>query len=207
MKQVPLVPLAPLAFALILTAVACSPGETPDESAPSAEAPTGVVDSVFPMDVMVARFRAEIPEPGRLSGGAHSRDALVEGVVRALEEADTLAFERMAVTLPEWAWLYYPTSAQARPPYELPPGMAWLQVQQGNRTGVLRALERFGGQALDYRGYACGAEPTLEGENRVWVGCLVTLGRDGEEPTPVRLFSAILERDGRFAVLSYANDF
>jgi hypothetical protein len=159
------------------------------------------------MDVMLGRFRAEIQEPEGFAGAADSRDALVARVVRALELADTAAFEEMAVTLPEWAWLYFPTSVQAQPPYELPPGMAWLRVQHDNRTGVLRALGRLGGRTLDYRGHTCEPEPAVGGDNRVWVGCLVTLGRDGEEATPIRLFSAILERNGRFAILSYANDF
>lgn len=201
-----------LAVFVSLTTGACALGEAPAQDAPateapSTEAPTPVVDSVFPMDVMLTRFRADIPEVRTMTSGANDRDALVARVVRALQEADTSAFEPMTVKLTEWAWLYFPTSAQARPPYELPPGMAWLQVQQGNRVGVLRALERFGGQRLDYRGYTCAPEPTVEGENRLWVGCLVTVGRDGEEPVRIRLFSAILERNGRFAVLSFANDF
>ena len=186
---------------------ACAPGDAPEAAGSAPGAPANVVDSVFPMDVMLTRFRADIPEATAVSGGTETRDALVAGVVDALQNADTMAFESLALPLAEWAWLYYPTSAQAQPPYELPPGMAWLQLQQANRTGVLRALERLGGQSLGYQGYTCDPEPTVEGENRLWIGCLVTLVRSGEEPMAIRLFSSILERDGRFVVLSYANDF
>ncbi|GMV08205.1 MAG: hypothetical protein AMXMBFR53_44800 [Gemmatimonadota bacterium] len=186
---------------------ACAPGDQPDPGAAASEAPAGVVDSVLPMPVMMERFRTGLPEPVALAGGEESRDALVERVVRALQAADTAAFEGVTVGLSEWAWLYYGTSAQARPPYELPPGLAWVQLQENNRSGVLRALERLGGKALDYRGYACDPEPTVEGENRVWIGCLVTLAVDGGEAAPLRLFSAILERGGHFKVLSFANDF
>lgn len=204
----PPIPTLSLLLALALNAGSCTRGDTaPADDRTEVQTPAPVVDSVFPMEMMLARFRADIPEVPAMTSGAGDRDALVTTVVQALQEADTSAFEPMTVTLGEWAWLYFPTSLQAQPPYELPPGMAWLQVQQGNRVGVLRALERFGGQALDYQGYACSPEPTVEGANRVWVGCLVQLGRNGEEATPVRLFSAILERDGHFAILSFANDF
>jgi len=196
-----------LALAAALAVGACAPGDQTDAGETAPEAARGVVDSVLPMPVMMERFRTGLPEPTRLAGGEDSRDALVERVVRALAEADTAAFEGFTVGLSEWAWLYYATSAQARPPYELPPGLAWVQLQENNRKGVLRALERLGGKALDYRGYACDAEPTVEGENQVWIGCLVTLGVDGGEPTPLRLFSALLERDGLLKVLSFANDF
>jgi hypothetical protein len=201
------VPTPALAVALALAVGACAPEAGPANGAAPLETPATVVDSVLPMQVMLDRFRADVPEPRSLRGATDTRDELVARVVRALEQADTAAFVEMAVSLPEWAWLYYPSSLQARPPYELPPGMAWLAVQNNNRTGVLRALERFGGRPLTYGGYTCTEEPTVEGENNVWVGCLVTIGRQGEEPMPIRLFSAILERDGRFAILSYANDF
>ena len=95
----------------------------------------------------------------------------------------------------------------AKPPYELPPALAWFQLQETNRKGALRALRELGGHELDYRGYTCGPEPSVEADNRVWTGCLVTVGRDGDAPIPLKLFGAILERDGRFAVLSYDNDF
>jgi hypothetical protein len=205
-------PFPPLAFALLLSSLtACGDARGGHEANPAdtvaTAQPAGVVDSVFPMSVMLERFRAGIAEPAGLTSGADGRDALVEAVVRAMEASDTAAFERLAVSMAEWAWLYFPTSVQAGPPYELPPALAWFQLQEGNRIGLLRALERLGGRKLDYRGYTCDPEPTVEGVNRVWIGCMVTLGRDGEEPAPVRIFSAILERDGRFAILSFANDF
>lgn len=198
---------AALILALALAVGCCAPWDAPRGGGTSARPSPSVIDSVFPIDVMLDRFRVDIPEARELSSGASSRDSLVERVVRALVGADTLAFEELTVDLSEWAWLYYPTSAQALPPYELPPGMAWLQVQQNNRTGVLRALQRLEGQALEYQGYSCDPDPTVEGENTIWVGCLVTLARADQGPTAIRLFSSILERNGQFAVLSYANDF
>jgi hypothetical protein len=165
-----------------------------------------VVDSLVPIDVALEHFRDGLPKPEGLGGGAGHRDTLVRRVIDALQASDTMAFERLAVNRAEWAWLYYPTNVLAKPPYELPPALAWFQLQGGNRKGVFRALREFGGHRLDYRGYRCNPEPTVEGENRIWIGCTVTLGRDGGAPVAIQLFSALLERGGRFAVLSYDND-
>ncbi len=201
------VPALPLLLPL-LACLACE-GRTPRPEATAAgeSPPTGVVDSVLPMDVALDRFRADLAEPDRLRSGADTRDALVQGVIDALAANDTAAFERLAVDRAEWAWLYFPTSTVARPPYELPPALAWFQLQERNRRGVLRALRELGGHEIDSRGYACDPEPTEEGANLLWTGCTVTLSRDGGEPVTIRLFGAILERDGRFAVLSFTNDF
>jgi hypothetical protein len=178
------------------------------EAAPevATDAPAGVIDSILPMDAAIRRFRADVAEPAALDG-PRTRDALVEQVVEALRANDTLAFVELAVDRAEWAWLYYPTALVAQPPYELPPGLAWFQLQEGNRKGVFRALREYGGTALTYDGYTCGPEPGVEGENRIWTGCRVVVGRPGETPHPIRLFASLIERAGHFAVLSYDNDF
>ena len=206
-----------VAAALLVVLGACA-GEASDDAigdepladlppaAAGDPAPAGVVDSVFPMEVMIARFREGLDEPAGLEHGTTTRDALVERLVAALQASDTAAFETVAVDRAEFAWLYFPTSPVAQPPYELPPGLAWFRMQEGNRKGVFRALREFGGRTLDLHGYQCPAEPQVEGANRVWVGCVVQIAREGETVS-LRLFESILERDGRFAVLSYANDF
>jgi hypothetical protein len=200
--------LAPSLLTLALTA--CQESRQPAERSNVGQASEGtsggVVDSVIPIAVALERFRADLPPPAVLQSGAPTRDALVRQVVEALEAADTAAFEPLAVNRAEWAWLFYPTSALAQPPYELPPALAWFQRQEQSRKGVLRALREFEGHALEYGGYSCDPDPTIEATNRSWTGCRVTLSRDGGEPLTLRLFGGILERDGRFAILSYAND-
>ena len=192
---------------LALVLAACSPGDrAADEPTPDV-APAVVVDSVMPMDVALARFREGLIEPSALQGGAASRDELVEGIVRALEASDTAAFESLAVDRAEFAWLYFPDAPIARSPYELSPSLAWFRLQEGNRQGVFRALRDFGGRDLGYQGYRCAVTPVQEGENRLWTGCLVALTNGPAGAASVPLFASILERGGRFAVLSYGNDF
>jgi hypothetical protein len=192
---------------LIIVLVACERSAPEGEVATASDEVVHVVDSVIPMDVALGRFRADLSEPSGLHSGAASRDELVSRMVQALESNDTTAFEGLAVDRAEWAWLYFPTNVLSKPPYELPPALAWFQLQEANRKGVLRALRELGGHEIDYRGYECSAEPTVEGDNRLWTGCRVTLARDGTEQVTLRLFGSILERDGRFAVLTFDNDF
>lgn len=206
--------LAVFLFALAVSFTGCG-GDAPPaadampatDTASTTPAQPQVVDSVLPMEVALDRFRADLEEAAALTSGAGTRDALVQDVIDALEANDTTAFEKLAVSRAEWAWLYFPTSPVAHPPYELPPGLAWLQLQEGNRKGVLRALRELGGHDVDYKGYTCDPEPKQEGDNTLWTGCRVTLSRDHGEVVTIGLFGAILERDGRFAVLSFANDF
>ena len=196
-----------LPFLLVLAVAACERDAPVAEDEANATTNAATVDSVLPMPVMLERFRAGLVQPQRMTSGAATRDELVERIVTALERSDTMAFEPLAMGVEEFAWLYYPTAPTAQPPYELPPGVAWLQIQQRNRDGVLRALREFGGMDLSFGGYRCAAEPTSEGENRMWNDCVVTLARAGEPARELRLFGTILERDGRFAVVSFTNDF
>lgn len=196
-----------------VTVAACAGGEPAHAPAagqmPAPEAPlasaSAVVDSALPMDTLLARFRADLPPVTSLQSGTASREALVRALVTALAAGDTAAVEALAPTRAEWGWLYYPTARTARPPYELPPALAWFQFQQVNRTGALRAFREFGGRPIEYAGHACAPQPVVEGDNRIWTGCTVSLVT-GPDTISARLFSAILERDGRHALLSLHND-
>jgi hypothetical protein len=153
------------------------------------------------------RFREGIAAPphGLVAGAIDSRDALVERYVRALEDADTAAFELMLVTPAEFAWLYYPHSMYVRPPHALDADVAWLLIAENARKGMVRALREYGGRRLDYAGYRCTDEPTTAGPNRLWEGCILEVRLNGEAVT-VRFFGTIFEHGGRFKFLSYAND-
>ncbi|MEZ4585164.1 MAG: hypothetical protein R2909_02050 [Gemmatimonadales bacterium] len=192
----------------VLIAVAllgCADGESADRTA-GAPAAAGVVDSVVPMNVALERFTSGLERPAGLRSTARSRDELVGTMIDAVARNDTTAFEALAVDQAEFGYLYYPTTRTAQPPYELPPSLAWFQMQERNRRGVFRMLRDYGGRELVLRGLECAAEPTVEAENRIWSECRVSLTRDGEAITPIKLFGAILERDGRYAFLSFAND-
>ena len=163
------------------------------------------VDSIVPRDVELARFREGLIEPTGLVGGAATRDALVRRYVRALERADTAGLAALAITRAEFAYLYYPTTPEARPPYDLGPGLMWFMLEQNNRKGLFHALEDRGGRPLGYVGYRCDATPSRQGANTVWGPCLVRHRQSGGDLIEERLFALIVERDGRFKFVSLAN--
>ena len=175
------------------------------DRAPMAATTPGVVDSVFPPEEAMRRFRQHLPAVSALEHAAPSRDSLVLRFVRAIEERDTTALRTIVMTRAEFAYLYYPTSPHARPPAQQPPALVWFLHSQASEKGVSRALVRFGRQPLDVRGYTCATPARVAGGNTIWDDCRLHLGARGDSSS-VRLFGGVIEREGRFKVLSYAND-
>lgn len=181
--------------------VACG---SPDARADGSR-PARVVDSLLPREEALRRFRAGLPPVDSLLGGATSRDELVESFMRALEAGDTTAIAKLAVTRPEFAYLYYPTATRGLPPYDLEPGLMWFMLFEESNQGIRRTLQVYGGRPMRLLDYECGAGALREGENRTHGPCVVRWRAPSGDTVSARLFNQILERRGRFKVLSYAN--
>ncbi len=164
-----------------------------------------VVDSVVPREVALARFRDGLANPETLSGGAASREALVRAFAHALERSDTVALTAMVLTRAEFAYLFYPTNPQGLPPYDLSPGLMWFTRETGSRQGLSRLLEQRTGRPLWYVGHSCDPSVSIQGEYRVVGPCLIRRRSDDGSIVEERLFGPIIERDGRFKFVSYAN--
>ena len=187
--------------------VACASGEA-RESGPSREpeAVTGtVVDSIFPLDEALRRFRIGIPEVAMLGGTAPSRDALIDQFVSALESRDTAAFRQMVLSRAEFAWLYYPTSTFSREPFYQMPQLTWFLNIQDSEKGLTRVMERFGGAKLKFSAYESPDTARTDGGLSFWDRCLVDFVHKGTARR-LRLFGSIVELGGRYKFYSYAND-
>lgn len=166
----------------------------------------GVVDSVFPIDEESRRFVATLDSvPTALREGADSRGTLVRRFVRALETRDTAELRRLVMQRDEFIALYYPHTRYTRRPHELAPALLWFQMENPSSRGLHRALERFGGRSLGYQGLRCPEVPRIEERNRIWEGCTVAVRGEDGVVAPRQLFGALLERDGTWKFLSYAN--
>jgi hypothetical protein len=176
-----------------------------DRAPRAAARPAGVVDSVVPRTVALSRFRAGLDSVDALQGGAPSRDALVRAFVTALERSDTAAFQALLMSRAEFAWVYYPTNPQGLPPYDLSPELYWFLVDGRSRTGIARALEERGGRRLHVTGHTCDPTPSVEGRNRIYGPCVVRRVQAPGDTVAERLFGPIIERDGRFKFVSFAN--
>jgi hypothetical protein len=194
-------------FALFVLTVGCKGAPTPRaaDTLAARSVAAGVVDSILPPEESLRRFRENLPAVSTLEHAESNRDSLVRRFVRAVERNDTTTLRAIVITRAEFAYLYFPTSSHARPPAQQPPALVWFLQSQASEKGVSRALNRFGGQALDARGYTCASPPRVEGGNTIWDDCRLHVRANGDTSS-IRLFGGVIERDGRFKLLSYSND-
>lgn len=185
------------AAALLTAAAACGGAEATPRAAQ-------VIDSVVPRDTAIALFRRDLPQVDSLAGGARSRDELVTAFVRALETRDTAALDTLRLTRAEFGWLYYPTSPQGLPPYDLTPQLMWFMLDSGSERGRSRLLRERFGSPLDYVGYRCDTSGT-HGGNTVWGPCTILRRTVRGDTIAERLFGQIVGRSGRYKFVSYAN--
>ncbi len=167
--------------------------------------PSQVVDSILPRGEVVRRFRQGLEPVKELEGGHESRDKLVADFLRAVGAHDTVALTSMAITRPEFAYLYYPTTPQSLPPYELEPGLMWHMLVRRSDRGLRRALATYGGRGLHLVSYDCGPEGSREGANSITGPCVMRVQDEGGKTISLQLFSQIIQRGERFKFLSYAN--
>jgi hypothetical protein len=174
---------------------------------PQAGRPGYVVDSILAPEEELRRFRAGTTEISTLSEGMPSRDGLVREFVRAVESSDTAALGRIAVSSAEFGWLIYPSSEYTKPPMRQAPEIVWLLRTNESDQGLRRVLERHGGQPLRYLRHTCNTAPTTQGQNRFWTGCVLHSRSEAGPVVRQRLFGTLVERDGVWKVLSYANQY
>jgi hypothetical protein len=181
-------------------------GEADPFDAEAYVAAGNVIDSVFPMEEEIRRFRAGMAEISELSGGAGSKEELADTFLRAIERADTAAAAALAITRDEFAWLYFPYTMYVAPPYELSPGLVWMQIQHASSEGLRKLLGVHGGKELYDTGVRCNEERvTMAGAGQFWDDCQV-LGRlPSGEDVEEKLFGSILEVGGRYKFVSFAN--
>ncbi|HEX5871864.1 MAG TPA: hypothetical protein VFY65_15655 [Longimicrobium sp.] len=190
---------------IALAAVAVLSGGCGD-AAPDARAAVPV-DTLRPPAEALARFREGLPIADSLSGAAASRDALVAGFVDAVARQDTAAIRALVLDRAEYGWIYFPSLQRMNPGTNLQPEVMWMLHAQESEKGITRVLRRLGGGQARFGAYACEAAPRVEGANRYWHACTVeTMSQDGERAA-LKLFGSVVERGGRWKIVSYANDF
>lgn len=169
--------------------------------------PGYIVDSIMPVAEQLRRFRATITSPPERLGGKDSRAALIAAVMNALETRDTTALIDLTISRAEFAYLVYPESPFALEPMQQAPDLVWLRHIAASGTGLTRLLERLSGRPLGYKAVDCPPTPIIEGKNRIWRNCVTRHEPPGGKAESLKLFAGVIEREGRFKILSYANAF
>lgn len=190
---------------LAVSTLAGSPGCRPEApvARAQAQAPAYTADSV--RRAQLDSFLVGLPEVSGLTGGRASQEALVRDFVAALESSDTTTLRNLLLTRAEFGRLYYPTNPQANPPYDLEPGLFWFMLNQHSAKGLAKALEMLGGKRWPYAGVRCDSTVSREGRNTVHGPCVVRLVQEKGDTAEARLFSLMVERDGVWKFVSYAN--
>lgn len=170
--------------------------------------PGYVVDSILPVAEQVRRFAAQLREAPvtELQGASPSRDALVKRFVQAVVAADSADLLAMALSAREFIDLVYPESPATHPPYQQDPALVWRTIQNPSVSGFKRLVRRAGGIQMTLAGYSC-APAARQGENRLWANCQLRLVGAKGDTTTHRFFGTILERHGRFKIISFKNEF
>ena len=171
--------------------------------------PGYVVDSARPIPEEIRRFAARIGgDPVTVFAHAStSREALIQRVVRDVAKADGTDLAAAAITPREFIDLVYPSSPYTHPPCEQPPDLVWMQIANPSAAGYRRLLARRGGQAFAYVSHVCAANPERQGRNTLYVDCVITVRDPSRAEIKQRWFGSIVERNGRFKILSYRNQF
>jgi hypothetical protein len=190
---------------MVLALCACSADHSrrPADSSPGAIA---TEDTVLSVEGALQKFREGLPHRVELTNAATGREELAKRFVSALAAHDTTVLASLHITPAEFAWLYYPDNPISQPPYSLPAGIAWFELQGNSETGLRRALREYGGRRLAYRRLDCPEDPVRYGRNILWNRCIVRVRDESGTETRLRLFATIVERDGRFKIASAAND-
>lgn len=211
-----------LAPVTLLLGCAAPPRDAGGDSAPAARAdsharlvqdsinrasPGYVIDSILPIEEELRRFRMGLPPaPAALHGGTDSRESLARAFVLALAARDTAALRRLVLTRAEFAFLVYPASPYTKPPYRQAPGLVWMQIATASSAGYARLVDRLGGRPLSFQALTCRSVPESQERNRIWRECRVRVTDARGAAGTLRLFGDIIERDGAFKFVSYAND-
>ncbi|HEX7981460.1 MAG TPA: hypothetical protein VF461_22810 [Gemmatimonadaceae bacterium] len=169
--------------------------------------PGYVVDSIFPVEEELRRFRKALGGDSALvfNGGSPSRDALIRRFVTALAASDTNEFRNMVVHGREFADLYYPVSPYSRAPYRQPPQLAWSLIQNPSTDGLTKLLRTMGGKPITYVAHKCDPKVVREGRITRYSGCIVQIADAKGDTTTRLMFGSIVELGGVYKFLSYTN--
>ena len=164
-----------------------------------------VVDSIFPPDESMRRFRATVPGavPLRLAGGAPSTEQLLRTFWATLTAGDSVGVDSLSIDKAEFAHLYLPDSPELRSGMQ--PQIAWLLLDEASVRGLSRARLRAEQlKASTIRGVACSGNPTPVGAARVQGPCGIIVRRPQGLDT-VWIANRVISRNGVVKLLGFAN--
>lgn len=201
------VALLSLVIASIVTLAACGEGKVEPEAGPAdtnGMTESGEIDETAYM-VDVAHYDSLPANDRPLTGGKSSARELVEAAVTAFEKKDTATLRDLIVTRPEFMEILYPEYGMhfpaARDMREETKEFLWENQILGTAESMTKGIALLEGKR--YRVVGIAATDTLSFTSySISEGTAATLaGNDGT--MEFKGLGAILEKNGRFKLLSY----
>ncbi len=127
---------------------------------------------------------------------------LVSTVMTALEKKDTKTLHALRVDFAEYEKILWPRFVDDRPQLKKQqPKFHYFLLEAKSKSGVMDIVGEFGGKKLELIGF--GHDRVEDYQTfKLWRTINVEFLVDGKK-TRERLFGAIIERDGKFYLLSY----
>lgn len=153
----------------------------------------------------VHRGRRNAPRvTGDFEGAVRGFDALVTGVMTALDDEDQRALTYLRISGHDYEKFCWPEFPQSRPVTNIPANESWLFLERRCHGGITHGLNEWGGQALhpvrvEFReGRADYANFSM------WKGMVIVATRPGsEEEVEIDFAEVAIERNGLWKVYAF----
>lgn len=192
--------------ALAGLALACIVGACSD-NVRDARAPSAQENAARSIHASSTAWESMASSDRPLSGGASSKSELVEKVLDRFAHRDTVALGRLLVDKDEFLDIIYPELgihyASARDTREETKAFLWEHQYLNARKGLFKALREVGGKEMAFVDMRFADGEKHFRTYKLHEGTEVDVRTaDGQEATLLAL-GTIIERDGRFKLLSY----
>jgi hypothetical protein len=135
-----------------------------------------------------------------------SAEALTQAVLSAIAANDRVRLLDLALSESEFRELVWPELPTSRPERNVPLDYAWGQLKQNSDGFLQQTLARYGGKPLRFVRLNFTGETTQYQSFRVMRDSEVVATDDSGRDLVLRLFGAVLVKDGRYKVFSYVVD-
>ena len=85
--------------------------------------------------------------------------------------------------------------------------MIWRTIENPSQSGFIRLIRRSGQIPTKLFDYSCTGKTETQGKNRFISGCILRVIDKKGETTSHRYFGSIIERGGKYKIVSYRNEF
>jgi hypothetical protein len=153
----------------------------------------------------VLQGRREAPRvEGDLEGAVRGFDALVDGLMKGLDDTDPRALTYLRISGHDYEKFCWPEFPHSRPITNIPVNESWLFLERRCHGGISHGLSEWGDQALrpvrvefrdgraDYRNFT------------MWKGMVIYATRPGsEEEVAIDFAEVAIERNGLWKVYAF----